>query len=72
MPSGRRCFPVMEDDRVLGLLTLHNIKKTPRERWATATTHVEEVMIPQHELKTVEPGDDLTLVFERMAAEDVN
>jgi Zn-dependent protease/predicted transcriptional regulator len=70
LPSGRRCFPVMEDNRVLGLLTLHNIKRVPRERWAT--TRVEEVMIPQHELKTVEPGDDLALVFERMAAEDVN
>jgi Zn-dependent protease/predicted transcriptional regulator len=70
LPSGRRCFPVMEDDRVLGLLTLHDIKKVPRERWAT--TRVEEVMIPLHELKMVAPGDDLAFVFERMAAEDVN
>ena len=29
-------------------------------------------MIPRHELKTVAPGDDLGLVFERMAAEDIN
>ena len=70
LPSGRRCFPVMEDDQVFGLLTLHRIKRVPRERWAT--TRVEEVMIPLVELKTVRPDDDLTVVFERMTAENVN
>lgn len=28
LPSGRRCFPVVEDHRVLGLLTLHHIKES--------------------------------------------
>jgi len=70
LPSGRRCFPVMEDDQVYGLLTLHLIKKVPREQWAT--TRVEEVMIPQAELKTVKPDDELIVVFERMTAEDIN
>jgi Zn-dependent protease len=70
LPSGRRCFPVMEGDRVFGLLTLHLIKKVPRERWAT--TRVEEVMIPRAELKTVKPDDELTVVFDRMTAEDIN
>lgn len=70
LPSGRRCFVVMEDDQVRGLLTLHRIKRAPRKRWTT--TRVEEVMIPRSELKTVGPDDDLNLVFERMAAEDVN
>ena len=35
LPSGRRCFPVVEDDQVLGLLTLHRIKQVPRARWRT-------------------------------------
>ena len=70
LPSGRRCFPVMEDDRVLGLLTLHNVKQVPRAEWAT--TRAEEAMIPRDELKTVGPDDDLALVLERMATEDVN
>jgi Zn-dependent protease len=70
LPSGRRCFPVMEDDQILGLLTLHRIKKVPRERWAT--TQVEEVMIPRDQLKSVGPDDDLSTVFERMTAENVN
>jgi len=70
LPSGRRCFPVMEDNQVFGLLTLHGIKEVPRERWAT--TRVEEAMIPLSDLKTVRPDDELTTVFERMTAEDVN
>ena len=70
LPSGRRCFPVMEGDQVRGLLTLHLIKKVPRKRWAT--TRAEEVMVPRAELKAVKPHDELTVVFERMTAEDVN
>ena len=35
-------------------------------------TTVEEAMIPLGELKTVDPSDELTIVFERMIAEDVN
>ncbi len=70
LPSGRRCFPVTENDRVFGLLTLHRIKKVPRSQWTT--TRVEDVMIPLADLKTVQPDDELVDVFERMTAEDVN
>lgn len=70
LPSGRRCFPVVEDDRVLGLLTLHRIKRVSREEWAT--TRVEQAMISQDELKTVRPDEELTAVFERMTSEDIN
>lgn len=70
LPSGRRCFPVVEDDRVLGLLTLHRIKRVPREEWAT--TRVEQVMISRDELETVRPDEELATVFERMTSEDIN
>jgi len=70
LPSGRRCYPVMKGDQVDGLLTLHLIKKVPRDQWTT--TRVEDVMIPRSELKAVRPDDELTVVFERMTAEDVN
>jgi Zn-dependent protease len=68
--SGRRCFPVQEGGQLQGLLTLHRIKKVPRGQWEN--TRVEEVMIPQAELKTVGPDDELNAVFDRMTAEDVN
>ena len=53
-----------------GLLTLHDIKKVPREEWPI--TRVADVMVPLDELESVKPGDDLIAVFRRMTAEDVN
>ena len=70
LPTGRRCFPVVEGEVVRGLITLHRIKQVPRGRWPQ--THVRDVMIPESELKTVKPDDELTLVFDRMTSEDIN
>ena len=70
LPSGRRCFPVVADGALRGLLTLHRIKEVPKERWPV--TRTEDVMIVRDELKTVRPTDPLSTVFERMANEDVN
>lgn len=70
LPSGRRCFPVMNDGILDGLLTLHQIKSVPRERWAT--THVKDIMLDRTALKTVGPDDALTAVLDRMTSEDIN
>lgn len=70
LPSGRGCFLVTADNQVQGLLTLQRIKRVPRPRWTT--TRVAEVMIPRHELRVVRLDDDLSVVFERMAAEDTH
>lgn len=70
LPSGRRCFPVMDGERLEGLLTLHRIKTVPRERWAV--TRVEDVMIDREALRTVRSDDALSTVFERMTSEDIN
>lgn len=69
-PSGRRCFPVMEEGQLRGLLTLGQIAEVPRERWPA--TRVADIMVPLDRLKVVRPEDALTTVLERMAAEDVN
>ncbi len=70
LSSGRRCFPVIEEGQVQGLLTLHDIKKVPREEWSI--TRVVDVMVRLDELEFVKPGDDLIAVFKRMTAKDVN
>ena len=70
LPSGRRCFPVVDGEEVRGMITLHRIKGIARDQWPT--TRVEDVMIPRDELKTVKPDDELSVVFERMASEDIN
>lgn len=70
LPSSRRCFPVMEDGRLLGLVTLHRIKEVPREVWPQ--TSVAQVMIPAAQLLKAGPDEELYEVMERMSADDVN
>jgi Zn-dependent protease len=55
--AGQRCFLVTEDGRLRGLLTLHEVKAVPRDRWAAVP--VEDVMTPREKLRAVAPTDDL-------------
>jgi CBS domain-containing protein len=68
--TSRRCFPVIDEERVLGIVTLHNVKEISKERWSS--TEVGEIMTPLEQLQTVQPDDGLFDVLERMTREDVN
>ncbi len=70
LPTTRRCFPVVDEERVLGIITLHNVKEIPREQWESVK--VEDAMTPLEEMKTVSPGDDLFTVMRQMTEEGVN
>jgi len=70
LPTTRRCFPVVDEDRVLGIITLHNVKEIPREQWASVK--VEDAMTPLEEMKTVRSDDDLFTVMRQMTEEGVN
>ncbi len=65
-----RCFPVMAGEELLGLVTLTDIRKVPRDDWATTTVY--RVMTPADKLKTVGLRDDLAGVLLIMATNDVN
>jgi len=68
--TSRRCFPVVDDERVLGIITLHDVKEIPKERWHA--TMVSEIMTPLENLQVVHPDDGLSDVLEKMTREDVN
>ncbi len=68
--KGRRCFPVVDDGRVLGLATVNDLRKAPRESWHSRS--VSEVMTPYDHLRWVGPGDELTSALQTMTSEDVN
>jgi len=68
--SGRRCFPVVEDSHLLGLITLNDIKGVSREHRLTKT--VKETMTPLEKLKSVQPNDDLANVLQLLTTEDIN
>lgn len=68
--TGQRCFVVGDPDRIVGLITPHEIKGVVRDRWAMTT--LSDVMRPIGQLRTIQPDmlaiDALTL----MGREDVN
>lgn len=68
--SGRRCFTVVSQGRVQGLVTLHDIKAVPRDSWGTK--QVREVMTPIHSLKSVSPDEDLSTVMQILSRDDIN
>jgi predicted transcriptional regulator len=62
--AGRRCFTVTEGGRLTGLLTLHEIKAVPQERWAAVTAG--DVMTPAEKVTVVESRADLLGALEKM------
>jgi Zn-dependent protease len=67
--AGRRCFFVVDDGRLRGVLTLADIKGVPRERWSR--TPVENAMTPAEKLSTLRPEDDLLAALRSMDEADV-
>lgn len=62
--AGRRCFVVTDDGHLGGLLTLHEVKAVPRDRWGDVT--VGEVLTPAEKLAVVAPADDLASALQKM------
>jgi CBS domain-containing protein len=54
----------MDDARLVGLVTLHDVRAVPRERWRDVT--VSQAMTPAVKLATAAPGEPLLAALERM------
>jgi CBS domain-containing protein len=70
LPRGIRAVPVVEDGRLVGMLTLGSVRELPREQWASVP--VRQVMVPFEKLHTVQPTQPLSDVLTMMINEDVN
>ena len=68
--SGRRCFVVMDDGHVAGLVTPHEIRQVSRSQWPV--TLVDSVMRPLEGLHAVPPDTPLGSALQVMAKENVN
>jgi len=55
---------------VVGLLTLHAVKATPRSEWPTTTA--AQVMIPADKIKWVHADEEIWAAVEEMDHEGVN
>jgi Zn-dependent protease/CBS domain-containing protein len=68
--TGRRCFLVVDDGRLTGLITPHEVRQVERERWPL--TSVGEAMKRIDQVRAVSPDTPVTEALDLMTREDVN
>jgi Zn-dependent protease/CBS domain-containing protein len=69
MRSDQRAFPVIEDERFIGLVCLEDVRKLSRGMWATK--QITEIMTPAGDLETVAPDDDAIEAVRRLSRHDI-
>jgi Zn-dependent protease/CBS domain-containing protein len=72
LPHGARTIPVVrgDDQQLVGLVTLADIRHVPREQWLQ--TPVGQAMVPLERLHAVRPQQNLNDVLPLMTGRDVN
>jgi Zn-dependent protease/CBS domain-containing protein len=69
MRHGHRALPVVDDGRLVGIVSLSDVRKLPREAWSS--TPVSQLMTPAP-LATVGPKEHLGVAIGRMAQRGVH
>jgi Zn-dependent protease/CBS domain-containing protein len=70
LPTGRSCFLISWGAELEGMITLQQIKKVPRSRWAI--TPVQDIMTPASKLKVAYADQDILSVLQEMNGENAN
>ena len=68
--GSRRSFIIQKGDAVVGMLTMHALQVIPKEKWTTTT--VEQVMIPNSQMKQINPDTEIWMAIEEMDRDGVN
>jgi Zn-dependent protease/CBS domain-containing protein len=66
----QRALPVVDDGRMLGLVSMTDIKRTPRSNWVSET--IDRIMTQAGAVKTISPDDDLTMALELLQSGGFN
>jgi len=69
MGSDDHAFPVMEAERLVGLVTLEDMRKVARDDWEATT--VRDIMTPRDELITTPPDEDAADALRSLMQRDV-
>jgi Zn-dependent protease/CBS domain-containing protein len=70
LAGGQRCVPIVVVAELLGLVTMRDLKRVPREEWES--TSAFRAMTPRERLHGVDAHDDIEAALEIMARENVN
>lgn len=68
--TGRRYFVVVDGVKLLGIVTMRNIKSIPKKRWDS--TRIGQIMTPASELKTAHPQQPAASLLEQMDELGIN
>ena len=68
--SDQRAWPVEQDGRLIGLITLNDLRRVPRSRWSATT--VARAMTPLENLVTTRPDESTVEALEKLARTGVN
>jgi predicted transcriptional regulator len=69
MGTDDQAFPVLEDGRLIGLVTLEDVRKITRDAWDTTSVH--DIMTPADKLVVAAPEEDATQALEKLTGLDV-
>jgi Zn-dependent protease len=70
LAGSQRSVPIVAGDELLGLVTMQDLKRVPKEEWET--TSVFRAMTPREKLHQVDVQDDISQALETMAKENIN
>jgi Zn-dependent protease/CBS domain-containing protein len=70
LAGSQRCVPILVGEELLGLVTMQDLKRVPRDEWGT--TSVFRAMTPRENLHQMDVRDDVAQALEVMAKENVN
>lgn len=70
MGTDEQAFPVTDNEQLLGLVCLEDVRQVPRDAWETTT--VRQIMTPRDELVTVEPQEDASDALDKLVRRDIS
>lgn len=70
LPGEQRAFPVMGDDRFIGIVCLKDVRKVAREAWPH--TPVREIMTPANSIEMVQPAGNAADAMVALGRRGVN
>jgi Zn-dependent protease/CBS domain-containing protein len=68
--TDEHAFPVVEGERLVGLVCLEDVRKVAREAWAT--TPVRQIMTPAGDLVVTAPEEEVTAALQRLVGLNVS
>jgi Zn-dependent protease len=69
MQSDNQAFIVFDDEKMVGMITIDDVRKLPHE--SRRTSLVRDVMTPSEKMIVVAPEEDVTDAFDRLQMKDV-